>query len=683
MSENIPVITIPVDNEQLKEALSLIERLSEAAEKFNSKYGSPLGGGVGGGWGGVPPGGVGGGGCGCDGKGKGKDDKDKGFLNGVNKLAKAAEKSFDQVNKTIGKTVGMLKGLFESAISWGLKIALLGTGSSFGYGLIAKNAGRQLSDAQANKMTTGQMQAAKNVYGNRFSDVDNVIQGLTDAQRIDSPYRPGIMALGLDPNASPGENIPLYYQKVADMAARDNGSGLAYTEISKLKLEGMTSLNAFNQIAANHKEVPGYNRQYEATSHKLEMSENVGRGLQDVTTTLDTTTDKIFNSFKTALSNLNGPIKELSNTFSDAVDSFLNGENGKYIFTELGNGIKKFSEWIGNKDFQKDMGEFSRAVMDIVKAIGRAVIWIGGMVGGNDQKEGETDAEYQARKQKERSDALAKAKNDSSFNKATPATPTTLAVPAREGSGNRGFWAGVKAVGQTAGGIITTIGKNIFPDLDERWKGGGWYNHQLTKDEPVQHAQRTKKPVGKRSASWHDYSQLESQHGLKPNFLSAVEQVESNGNPWAIGPMTKYGQAKGAFQFMDPTAAEMGLRGGEVFDREKSATAAAKYFAKLSKKYDGDPVMMLAAYNWGQGNLDKHGLAKMPDETRRYLEKILPQIGESGQLARIQQSNADSRIVAGGQQSRLVIDVALNQAPGSDINAQIRSNMPPPINIPF
>lgn len=70
-------------------------------------------------------------------------------------------------------------------------------------------------------------------------------------------------------------------------------------------------------------------------------------------------------------------------------------------------------------------------------------------------------------------------------------------------------------------------------------------------------------------------------------------------------------------------------------------------------------------------------------ETLSLFEKILPQIGESGQLARIQQSNADSRIVAGGQQSRLVIDVALNQAPGSDINAQLRSNMPPPIIIPF
>lgn len=374
MSENIPVITIPVDNEQLKEALSLIEKLSAAAERFNSKYGSPLDTGAGRGWGGVPPGGVGGGAGGdCGGDERG-GNKDKDFMNNVNKLAKAAEKSFDQVNKTLDKTVGKLKGLFESSISWGLKMSLLGTGSAFGYNMIAKNAGRQLSDAQANKMTTGQKQAAHNIYGSRFSDVDSVIQGLTDAQRIDSPYRPGIMSLGLDPDASPGKNMPLYYQKVADMAARDNGSGLAYTEISRLKLEGMTSLNTFNQIAANQKEIPGYNRQYESTSQRLEMSENVGRGFQNVTATLGTNTDLMFNSFITAVASLNKPIAELSTTFTQAVEKFLKGPNGKAVFDTIREGLESFSGWINKPQFQEDLKSFSTAVTEIVKAIGRAVI---------------------------------------------------------------------------------------------------------------------------------------------------------------------------------------------------------------------------------------------------------------------------------------------------------------------
>lgn len=665
MSENIPVITIPVDNEQLKEALSLIEKLSAAAERFNSKYGSPLDTGAGRGWGGAPPGGVGGGNAGGasgddsgDGAGGGK-----GFLNNVNKLAKAVEKSFDQVNKTLGKTVGMLKGLFESAISWGLKMALLGTGSSFGYGLIAKNASQQLMGAQANRMTTGQMQAAKNVYGNRFSGVDETIQGLTHAQgNIFDPAQGGLRTLGIDPLKGAGENLPLLYQRVAELTKGYENSGLAYSQIKSRRLDGLISPESLNQIMANRDQLPAINRRYEATSHQLEMSEKTGRSYQSLNTTFDTTTDRMFNSFKTALATLNEPIEKLSKTFSDAVDSFLSGPNGKAVFDTLADGVKSFSAWISNPGFQKDLGEFSRAVTEIVKAIGRGIMWIYSWLPGGDQKEGETEAEYQARKQKERSDALAKAKSGSSFNNAVSATATTLAVPAREGNGSGGFWNGVKAIGQTVGGIVGTVGKNMFPDLDERWKAGGWQSYQSTQ-EPVQHAQAARRSRGG--------------DGLPSNLLNVVEQVESGGNRFAV---SKAG-AMGPFQFMPGTAKDMGLRGGEVFDRDKAEAAARRYFQMLFKRYDGDAAKAVAAYNWGMGNVDKHGLTSLPKETYDYLRKILPQIGEADSLSRIAMRGTQQSQVA--TQSRMVIDVALNQAPGSDINAQLRSNMPPPINIPF
>jgi len=663
MSENIPVLTIPVDNEQLKEALSLIEKLSAAAERFNSKYGSPLDTGAGRGWGGVPPGGVGGGNAGGASGDDAGDGAGKGFLNNVNKLAKAVEKSFDQVNKTLGKTIGMLKGLFESAISWGLKMALLGTGSAFGYNMIAKNAGRQLSDAQANQMTTGQMQAAKNVYGNRFSGVDSLIQGLNSASGdVSSPYRPGLMSLGINPLDSPGKNLPLLIQKLSDLAASDNGSGMAYSRINSLRLGGMVSQGELNQYGANSDIIPGLNNKYETTSHQLEMSEKTGRSYQSLSTTFGTNTDLMFNSFIKALATLNEPIEKLSKTFTDAVDSFLNGPNGKAVFEELKSGIESFSAWIGKPQFQEDLKSFSTAVTEIVKAIGRAVIWIGGMVAGDDKKEGETDAEYQARKQKERADALAKAKSDSSFNNAVSETATTLAVPAREGNGNGGFWNGVKAIGQSVGGIAGTIGKNIFPDLDERWKAGGWQNYQSTQ-EPVQHAQATRRARGG--------------DGLPSNLLNVVEQVESGGNRFAV---SKAG-AMGPFQFMPGTAKDMGLRGGEVFDRDKAEAAARRYFQMLFKRYDGDAAKAVAAYNWGMGNVDKYGLTSLPKETYDYLRKILPQIGEGDSLDRIAMRGTQQSQIA--TQGRMVIDVALNQAPGSDINAQLRSNMPPPIIIPF
>ncbi len=641
MSENIPVITIPVDNEQLKEALSLIEKLSAAAERFNSKYGSPLDTGAGRGWGGVPPGGVGGGNAGGA---SGDDSGDgKGFLNNVNKLAKAVEKSFDQVNKTLDKTVSKLKGLFESAISWGLKMALLGTGSAFGYNLIAKNAGQQLMGAQGNRMTTGQIQAAHNVYGNRFGGVDETIQGLVHAQgNISDPAQGGLRTLGIDPLKGAGENLPLLYQKVAELTKGYENSGLAYSQIQSRRLDSLISPEVLNRIMANRDQIPAVNNQYESTSHRLEMSEKVGRGFQSVSTTFDTNTDIMFNSFKTALATLNEPIEKLSKTFTDAVDSFLSGPNGKAVFDTLKDGVETFSTWISNPGFQKDLGEFSKAVADIVKAIGNAVIWLGNLVAGGDASG------------LDRKDFVSDLKRKSSF--VDPGGAET-----KPDGSISGFFS---AIGKTTWGLISTVGGNAASSIAGKVSdpSAQFLNQQLT-GEPVQHAQAARRSRGG--------------DGLPSNLLNVVEQVESGGNRFAV---SKAG-AMGPFQFMPGTAKDMGLRGGEVFDRNKAEAAARRYFQMLFKRYDGDAAKAVAAYNWGMGNVDKHGLTSLPKETYDYLRKILPQIGEADSLSRIAMRGTQQTQVA--TQSRMVIDVALNQAPGSDINAQLRSNMPPPINIPF
>jgi len=53
----------------------------------------------------------------------------------------------------------------------------------------------------------------------------------------------------------------------------------------------------------------------------------------------------------------------------------------------------------------------------------------------------------------------------------------------------------------------------------------------------------------------------------------------------------------------------------------------SKYLKQLLDKYDGDLDHALAAYNWGQGNVDRYGLEKMPEETRNYLAKIKSRLG--------------------------------------------------------
>jgi membrane-bound lytic murein transglycosylase D len=100
-------------------------------------------------------------------------------------------------------------------------------------------------------------------------------------------------------------------------------------------------------------------------------------------------------------------------------------------------------------------------------------------------------------------------------------------------------------------------------------------------------------------------------------------------------------RAKGPWQFMIPTAKDHGLKTDwyvdERSDFEKSTVAAAKYLKTLSKMFNGDWHLVLAAYNGGQGRvqraINRSGVEDfwdlsetskfLPKETREYVPLIL------------------------------------------------------------
>ncbi|HHX4807158.1 TPA: lytic transglycosylase domain-containing protein, partial [Yersinia enterocolitica] len=115
--------------------------------------------------------------------------------------------------------------------------------------------------------------------------------------------------------------------------------------------------------------------------------------------------------------------------------------------------------------------------------------------------------------------------------------------------------------------------------------------------------------------------QLESQYNLPSTLLDRVYLNESNRGKNLLSPAG----AQGPFQFMPATGRDYGLNTREDrMDFNKSSEAAAKYLADLLKDFDGDVNQAVASYNWGQGNVKKHGLGKAPAETRNYLQKIMP-----------------------------------------------------------
>ncbi|EFB9827960.1 lytic transglycosylase domain-containing protein [Escherichia coli] len=160
-----------------------------------------------------------------------------------------------------------------------------------------------------------------------------------------------------------------------------------------------------------------------------------------------------------------------------------------------------------------------------------------------------------------------------------------------------------------------------------RDKAVDWWNGDAT-----QYGQSVKRPspskAGAQLLGWMApmMGKLEAMYNLPSGLLRSVAITESGGDQFAVSGAG----AQGMFQFMPGTARDMGLHGNDVFDPIKSAEAAARYLSMLLQKNGGDLGKALASYNWGIGNVQKYGMALMPQETRQYIPKVLSNMPGAG-----------------------------------------------------
>jgi hypothetical protein len=119
---------------------------------------------------------------------------------------------------------------------------------------------------------------------------------------------------------------------------------------------------------------------------------------------------------------------------------------------------------------------------------------------------------------------------------------------------------------------------------------------------------------------------MESQ-GLPPQFLYLGLQ-ESSFNEKACGPPTRFGIAKGMWQFIPTTARNYGLRTGpmaelaqfdpedERHDFQKSTRAAAEYIRYIyDTQAQASGLLVMASYNWGEHRVIKL-INTMPENPR-------------------------------------------------------------------
>lgn len=109
-----------------------------------------------------------------------------------------------------------------------------------------------------------------------------------------------------------------------------------------------------------------------------------------------------------------------------------------------------------------------------------------------------------------------------------------------------------------------------------------------------------------------------AEHGLDPELVHAVVQVESGYDARAVSPRG----ARGLMQLMPATASRLGV--ADSFDPAANLRGGTRYLRMLIDAFGNDLRLALAAYNAGEGAVRRHALRIPPyRETIAYVDAVM------------------------------------------------------------
>jgi soluble lytic murein transglycosylase-like protein len=131
------------------------------------------------------------------------------------------------------------------------------------------------------------------------------------------------------------------------------------------------------------------------------------------------------------------------------------------------------------------------------------------------------------------------------------------------------------------------------------------------------------------------------EHDVDPLLVHSIIRVESGYNPFAVSPKG----AEGLMQLVPETARRFGVK--DVFDAEQNIRGGVRYFRYLQKRFQ-DERLALAAYNAGEGAVERYRWIPPYPETRSYVSLVGKTYDEARRAA--QQAARDQSAGAGARE---------------------------------
>lgn len=111
--------------------------------------------------------------------------------------------------------------------------------------------------------------------------------------------------------------------------------------------------------------------------------------------------------------------------------------------------------------------------------------------------------------------------------------------------------------------------------------------------------------------------QLAPEYGINPRLVMAVIRAESNFETTAVSPRN----AQGLMQLIPETSVRFNVK--RPFDPEQNIRGGLSYLRWLLAYFEGDVVLVAAAYNAGEGAVNRYRGIPPYAETRGYVKRII------------------------------------------------------------
>lgn len=149
-------------------------------------------------------------------------------------------------------------------------------------------------------------------------------------------------------------------------------------------------------------------------------------------------------------------------------------------------------------------------------------------------------------------------------------------------------------------------------------------------------------------------------HGVPPGLVKAVIHTESDFKPNARSPVG----AQGLMQIMPDTAKWLKIT-GNVYDPRTNIFGGTDYLGRLMRMFNNDFNKVIAAYNSGQGTVQKYGDVPPFRETKDYVKRVTKRWKElynDDSLQTVNSGQGDSRLTSANNNKSVLNARQLQQA---------------------